>query len=507
MPPATPHRWRRWRRLLAVTAAVIAVVLAGTGVAAVRVYQAGLRSNVGELSFANRLRIPALLEPAPDATGRRVFDLTVAAGTREFFDGTTATTWGVNGPYLGPTLRARAGDQVLVNVTNELSETTTLHWHGMHLPAAMDGGPHQRIAPGTTWSPRWKIDQPAATLWYHAHPEGQTGEHVYRGVAGLFLVDDPVTHAGLPQRYGIDDIPVIVQDKRFGDDGQLDSSSPRFSPFGILGDEILVNGTHDPFLPVTTTRVRLRILNASTARTYNLGFTDNRPFAVVAGDASLLPQPAELRRVLLAPSERTEIVVDVTADDRVILRSYPNRVGGGRFPRRFAGGDDTFDLLRLVAAARLEPSPALPNRLPAPPAVEAAPHATRRTFTFNHASRISGHAFDIDRIDFTVAAGATEVWELRNGSDNQHVFHVHGTSFTIADYDGAPPPPQLTGWKDSVYLPPGTAATIVLRFREYADAERPYMFHCHLLAHEDHGMMGQFVVTDRLVPLSRGRGP
>lgn len=487
---------RRWRRLLAATAGVLVAIAAVAGVVSVRVYQGALRSNVGELDFANRLRIPPLLEPTVDADGRRTFELRVAAGTTGFFDGVETDTWGVNGSYLGPTLRAARGDDVAVAVTNELDETTTLHWHGMHLPAEMDGGPHQLISPGGTWLPSWTVDQPAATLWYHAHPEARTGAQVYRGVAGLFLVDDPsVGPAGLPDRYGVDDIPLIVQDKRFTDDGQLDASSPRFSPFGILGDEILVNGTHDPYLPVTTTRVRLRVLNASNARTFNLGFADGRSFAVVATDAGLLDEPVEVDRALVAPSERVELVVELPPGERVVLRSYPTRIGGGNLPRRFAGGDDAFDLVRLVAADELEESPPLPDRLPAPAAIDPPADAERRLFEFNHASRINGRAFDQDRIDFTVTAGSTEVWQLRNTSDNQHVFHVHGVSFTIVDLDGSPPPPELAGLKDSVFLPPGTIARIAVRFREYTDSDSPYMFHCHLLAHEDHGMMGQFTVT------------
>lgn len=177
-----------------------------------------------------------------------------------------------------------------VRFTNDLDEATTLHWHGMHLPAAADGGPHQVVEPGATWRAEWQVDQPAATLWYHAHPEGRTGEQVYRGVAGMFLLDDATTDdTALPHTYGVDDIPLIVQDKRFDDDGQLDLDSPRFSPVGILGDTIVVNGTIDPYLPVTTRLVRLRVLNASRGRAYNLGFTDNRPFAVIAGHAGTSP--------------------------------------------------------------------------------------------------------------------------------------------------------------------------------------------------------------------------
>lgn len=166
----------------------------------------------GTLDFDNRLRIPPLLEPRVDAAGRRIFDLELQAGQTELLPGRPADTWGINGPHLAPTLRAERGDRVLMRVNNRLPEATTLHWHGMHLPASADGGPHQLVEPGGTWSPSWRIDQPAATLWYHPHMMGRTEDHVYRGLAGMWILDDRRADAlALPNRYGVDDIPLILQ--------------------------------------------------------------------------------------------------------------------------------------------------------------------------------------------------------------------------------------------------------------------------------------------------------
>ena len=474
-----------------VIGAVVTVLAAGLGAVATVTYQAALRSNTGRLGFTTPLRIPPVLDAATGA-----FDLHVAAGQAELVPPAVTGTWGVNGPYLGPTLRARAGDGVVARVTNHLGEPTTMHWHGMHLPATEDGGPHQVIVPGQTWTAAWSVVQPSATLWYHAHPLDRTGDQVYRGIAGLFLLDDPATDpSALPHRYGVDDIPLILQDKRFADGGALDLDSPRFSPIGLLGDTVLVNGTYDPYLEVSTTRVRLRVLNASNARTYNLGFTDERAFSVIAGDAGFLAQPHETRRLLLAPSERAELVVEMRPGDDTVLRSHPTRLDAGRFPRRFAGGDDTLDLVRVRAGPALERSEALPGRLPSPEPTVAGPGDGRRVFEFNHASRINGRSHDPARVDFSVRPGQVERWELRNRSDNQHVFHVHGVSFTVVEVDGRPPPAALRGPKDSVFLPRGTTAVIDVRSPRWADAQHPYMFHCHVLAHEDHGMMGQFTVT------------
>lgn len=216
-----------------------------------------------------------------------------------------------------------------------------MHWHGMHLPARMDGGPHQGIPAGSVWSPSWRITQPAATLWYHPHPHGATEEHTYRGIAGMFIVDDhnPAS-ASLPHTYGVDDLPVIVQDKKFDEGGRLQFRPDPVSPSGLLGDTILVNGTLRPHHIVTSERIRLRLLNASTARVYSFGFADSQTFATIASDGGLLAQPAAMRRLRLSPGERAEIVVTMTPGDDAVLRSYPIDLGGNRWNNRFTGGDD-----------------------------------------------------------------------------------------------------------------------------------------------------------------------
>jgi FtsP/CotA-like multicopper oxidase with cupredoxin domain len=334
-----------------------------TGVAAWLWSQEQL-SNVGELRFANPLKIPPLLEPRIDADGSKIFELRLQAGMTELLPGKPTPTWGANGTYLGPTLRASNGDRVTINVTNELPEPTSIHWHGMHLPPEDDGGPHQMINPRATWSPSWTIDQPAATLWYHPHMEGVTENHVYRGLAGLFLLDDSQASAlPVPNRYGVDDIPVIIQDKQFDDQGRLEFGDSLFSPIGRLGSEILINGTHDPYLDITSKRVRFRLLNASTARSYNIGFADNRPFHLIGTDGGLLDQMHRLTRLQLSPGERAEVMAEFTSNDRAVFRSFEVDLGLDGFQARFAGADDRFDPLQVRAAAELMPTPPLPERL------------------------------------------------------------------------------------------------------------------------------------------------
>ena len=449
----------------------------------------------GDVSFEQPLKIPPLLEPETDGDGRSVFDLQLQQGAAELLPRTETVTWGANGNYLGPTLRASRGDDVVINVANSLPEATTLHWHGMHLPAEADGNPHQLIRPGDTWSPTWTIDQPAATLWYHPHPHGETADHVYRGLAGLFLLDDD-QRVELPDDYGVDDIPVILQDKRFNDDGSLDMGAHFLSTVGQLGDEILVNGTHSPYLDIERDLVRLRVLNASNGRVYNLGFDDNRSFDLIGTDGGLLERPVSLSRLQLSPGERAELVVAVDPGERTVLRSYSPDMGIDFVQRRFSGGNDRFDLLELRAADRLAQSPPMPSRLTPTELPDPAEAITTRTFELSGRSRINGQKMDINRIDTVVAVDTTEIWEVTNDSGNPHNFHIHDVQFQVLDLDGGPTPPHLEGPKDTVFIPSRSTVRLAVRFADYTTPDIPYMYHCHVLAHEDAGMMAQFTVVE-----------
>jgi FtsP/CotA-like multicopper oxidase with cupredoxin domain len=496
----TPARHRsRGPRLLR-RASVVLLVLAALAVGTVTTFWISARTDTaGDVEFTRPLVIPPLAESTVDAQGRRTFDLHMQTGTTDFGSGRVAETWGVNGTYLGPTLRAARGERVLVNVTNDVGEASTLHWHGMHLPASMDGGPHQMVEPGTTWSPTWEVDQPAATLWYHPHLHGATAEHVQRGLAGLFLLDDPAADPGLPHTYGIDDVPLVVQDATFTDDGQLARDQPLISPTGFLGDTILVNGTPGAYHEVTTETVRLRLLNASLARIYDFGLVTadgtDRGFALVGTDGGLLPAPVEVERVRLSPGERAEIVVAMTAGEELVLRSHPTDLGTDAFNERFAGGDDTLDVLQLRAAKTLRASPPLPVRLAPAPDLHEAEASAIRTFLLG-GNDINDLEMDMSRIDEVVTVDTTELWEVTNGSGSPHSFHVHDVQFQVLDVDGRAPAPVASGWKDTVYIAPDTTARLLMRFTDHTDPDVPYMFHCHVLRHEDDGMMGQFVVVE-----------
>lgn len=501
MPPASQRRdagvmprIRRPRAVLATLATVAAVAVSATVALTACAGGAPAVSTVDRVAFERPLAIPPLA-PSTVVDGVRTFELTAQEGSTGFRAGSTTPTWGFSQGHLGPTLRASRGEEIAVRIRNDLGEATTVHWHGMHLPAAMDGGPHQMVEPGATWTPRWEIDQPAATLWYHPHPHGETERHVRNGLAGMFLLDDEIEAAlPLPRDYGVDDIPLIVQDVAFAADGAFAMRDGGFT--GHLGDEILVNGTLGPYLEVTTDVVRLRLLNASTARIYGFGFDDGREFSMIASDGGLLDAPVPLERVTLSPGERAEILVAMTPGESVVLRSESPDLGStvGMFGGN-AGAGDRFDVLELRAAASLEHRGEVPAALAPVERVDPATASAHRRFDLD-GTQINQEKMDMGRIDEVVELGDTEVWTVRNGMAFAHNFHVHDVQFQILDIAGTPPPPELAGWKDTVYLRPNADYRLIMRFTDYADAEHPYMYHCHLLRHEDQGMMGQFLVVE-----------
>ncbi len=200
----------------------------------------------------NKLPIPPLLEDKDPEEGKAEFDLKVQYGKTEFIEGYEANTLGYNGNYLGPVIRVNKGDDVKININNTLDEPTTVHWHGLEVPGEMDGGPHQVVDPNTTWKPYFTIDQPAATLWYHPHLLHKTGEQVYKGLAGLFYIEDENSKKlDIPKEYGVNDIPLVIQDKRFTDNGNIPYDlDMRDLMNGFLGDTVLINGALNPQLDV-----------------------------------------------------------------------------------------------------------------------------------------------------------------------------------------------------------------------------------------------------------------
>lgn len=458
------------------------------------------RSQGSGLSFTTPLQIPPLLD-SEIVNGERVFHLTAQAGDTELVPGVRFSTMGFNGTYLGPTIRAARGEPVRIRVTNDLTMATTAHWHGMILPASQDGTPHQSIHPKSTWTAAWQIDQPAATLWYHPHPHGQTELQVGRGMAGLFLIDDD-TRTGLPSDYGVDDIPLIIQDVTLRGGG-TQPGAPTTAPIGRIGNTVIVNGTHQPRLRARSGLVRFRILNASAARCYNLELSTKAPLHLIGTDGGLLTAPQPLTNLLLSPGERAEILIQVPKDADFVLRSVAHDLGMSRGDDITSGAEDTLDILRITRTSTdtggTGTGRVLPDAVPlaVPPSVRGG--LVRRHFTLGDTT-INDKTMDMNRIDTVVTAGTTENWTITNASTRAHNFHIHGTQFIVDTINAEPASAPHRGWKDTVLIAPQATVELIVPFSGFADPTTPYMYHCHLLWHEDQGMMAQYVLTDEEHP-------
>lgn len=459
----------------------------------------------GERLFTNRFQVPAL-ETGSRVGGDVYFDLNMQSGLSDILPNNKTKTWGINQPFLGTTLRARKGDKLHIKVKNNLKETTTVHWHGMKLPAKADGGPHQPIHPNKTWLSEFDIIQPAATTWYHAHPLHKTGEHVYKGLAGLFIIDDDAADSlRLPSEYGVDDFPVIIQDRMFNPDGSFSYiNSMHDKMAGKMGDVVLVNGVISPVLKVEKALIRLRILNGSNARIYNLSFDDDRSFYVIGSDGGLLEQTIETNNITLAPAERVELLVDVSDGKMPILTHKPDSSSGGSMGMMNMMGNNSekFDIFQIDATDVDGTKVSLPGQLIVHEKMDQKPTKERRfelqmkmgaTMMFGDAFSINDKAMQIDRIDEIVEADSTEVWTIHNTSVMAHPFHIHNAQFKIISKAGLSA--HETGYKDTVLVEAGGVVKVRIHFPKYRDENTPYMYHCHILEHEDQGMMGQFVVV------------
>ena len=490
--------------------------------AAAGVVAAGLpRWAQGAPSAGQALPIPQLIE----ARGREPVTLTLQKTQHRFGPGPAVSSRGISASYLGPVVRVRSGDTIPFRVENRLDEETTLHWHGLLVPSQVDGGPHNTIKPGAVWSPEITIKQPACTAWFHPHPHGNTARQVYSGLAGMMIVSDGADRdRGLPAAYGVDDLPLALQDKRFGRNGEIVYEPDIMDMMhGFQGDTLVVNGVIGPVASVPAGMVRLRLLNAANARVFDLRFSDRRAFFVIGGDGGLLAEPVEVRRLVIAPAERYEVLVDFADRRSVDLVTAPDAGHGPGMtmmapPGRSAGATEL--LMRFKPAPAFKAAVAsLPRQLAtlAEPDVKSA--VAWRTFELNpmmgmgmmgmgmgmmsgprgghDAHRmmgINGRSFAMDRVDVTAKLGTAEIWEISaGGMPMAHPFHVHGASFRILSKNGGKPAGHESGWKDVVLV--DDHAEILVRFDNPASPTRPFMYHCHILEHEDHGMMGQFAVV------------
>ena len=452
-------------------------------------------------SFFNPLNIPPLVAGTN-------FQLNCDSGQWQIYPGSQTNTFAINGNYLGPTLELQKGDSVAIQINNLLGEETSLHWHGLHIPASMDGGPETIIPAGTSFVSAFRVMNRAATYWYHPHVHMNTEAQVRKGMAGIIIVRDSAEASlQLPRSYGFDDFPLILQDRSYDANNQF--------LVNTLGDSMLVNGTPRPYLNVPSQMVRLRILNGSSARVYNLGFSDNRNFYVIGSDGGLLPEPYLTNRVLLSNGERVEIIVDFSGPSLppLTLKSYasqmPTSIPGNLMG--MMGGNGPLERVNfdIMEFRNIPPIPGgittVPSTLIPVQTYDSTTADRVRNRTITGQGMVNMGNFYLDGSQYimgyfndTMRLGDVELWYVTNSSNIAHPMHVHDVSFRILSRNGAVPPPQESGWKDVFNILPQETVGLIMRFEDYADAGVPYMYHCHNLAHEDMGMMTSFIVVDTI---------
>ena len=464
------------------------------------------RRRTRALACTTALLVPALagaqrLQGAPrgvstPAKDPRTVELTLTAAPARLalLPGKSTDVYAYNGRVPGPTLDLREGDRVLIHFRNELPESTTVHWHGLHIPASSDGSPFDPVAPGGTRDYAFTLmPGSAGTYWYHPHPDARTGRQIAKGLYGVIIVrapDDPLLAPTFPEKV------IVLADNRFTSDGAVDlpelpSPAARVDlENGREGDVVFVNGAVQPTLAIRSGEVqRWRVVNASASRVYRLAIPGHS-LLQVGTDGGLIERPVEVSEVVLANSERVELLVRGTGapGSSVTLQSLPyDRYIPQTRPK---GWDVPRDLLTLrYAAAPRIASPAVPARLREVPALDTVRATVRRTIVLTQ-HLINGKSMDHHRVDIEAKLGATEIWEVENLVGMDHPFHLHGFQFQVLDRNGTPVP--FRGWKDSMNVPKHETARFIVRFDDYAGK---WMFHCHILDHEDHGMMGVLEVS------------
>ena len=459
--------------------------------------------------------------------------LKLRSSRHDFGSKVVSSTFGINNSYLGPVLRVKQGQTLPFDVTNEIEEISTLHWHGLHIPGDVDGGPHQQIQPGATWSPNVPIVQSASMNWFHSHAHGKTAQQVYKGLAGVMLIEDDASlSADLPKTYGVDDFTLVLQDKIFNEVGSLNYTLNEAAlDDGFIGETLVVNGVIAPTAQsVPTGLVRLRILNASNANFFTLSMATG-PLHVIASDGGFLASTVQTDTLFMSPGERYEILVDMrTVDINQLIVAYElpeisgvsaylsefNRLGlRGLIGKLWHEGEAEIAVLTLNRLDNRGFDGSIPKNLAILSPPDRTSASITRSFELNQytgadlgalaaagdnycgdgsAMAINGKSMDMERIDENVRKGDTEIWRI-SVDDWRHPFHIHGSSFRILSQEGEQPPAYARGWKDMVHVDGDQWSEVLVRFNYSAPANAPYMYHCHILEHEDCGMMGQFTVS------------
>jgi spore coat protein A len=491
--------------------------------------------------FVDALPIPRTI-PASSAA---VLEIVMSEFRQQLHRDLPATVvWGYDGTYPGPTIEARTNEPINVRWVNRLplrhhlpvdrcmhgphgyddkprhpQPRAVVHLHGGHVPPESDGYPEATLLPGQEVTYPYPNVQNPATLWYHDHALGITRLNVYMGLAGMYLLRDPLeSKLNLPQ--GPYEIPLVIQDRSFNGDGALEYPEEWEEEF--FGATVLVNGKVWPYLNVNPRKYRFRILNGSNSRTYTLALDSDQPFYQIGTDAGFLPEPVELRELTLTAGERADVIVDFSKNRRGEVHlvnsapaPFPGPPGEGvvrevmQFRVRGSAGDESALPARLAALSRLPEESAVKFRQFNLDMVDESPKCTEPGF------RWLINRLGWDNITEYPELGTTEIWSFFNLSPDVHPIHLHLVHFQILDRQRLQsdpararfflpatvpgtkpvgPEPHEAGWKDTFRSMPGEVTRIIARFADFAGR---YPYHCHILEHEDHEMMRQFEVIKR----------
>lgn len=450
-------------------------------------------------NFDNPLRLPSIVD------GSIGISLKAKKNTTSVIKGKNSVVLGYGDSILSPMIKVNNGQNVNIDFKNQLEEISNIHWHGLIIPESMDGHPQNKIVPGSSFSYQFTINQRAGTYWFHPHPHLLTGKQVYKGLAGMFIVNDvEETALGLPS--GEFELPIIIQDKRIYSDGSLNySPEPTDVMNGYFGDHICVNGSWSPYHNIKTKIYRLRILNGSNARVYDLSFTNVSNFYIIGSDGGLLAATQTVSSLMLSPGERADVLVDfssIALGTEIYLQS--NSFNGGE-----SQGQESFKVMKFIISEQVAETFSIPTALSTFTLIPSTSSVKTRYFEIanDHSGghggasssasihKIGGKSFDMERIDETVTAGTTEIWEFDNSNGpDLHPMHLHGVHFQVLSRTGGRGVilPHESGWKDTVLCMPGEKVKIIMTF---PNNPGKFVFHCHNLEHEDSGMMLNYKIT------------
>jgi blue copper oxidase len=465
-------------------------------------------------------------------------ELTAEPSMHEIFEGKPTATWSYRGKllkgrpgtlqpsrsYLGPTIHLNRGDKVRIHFRNQLPESTIIHWHGLAVPALMDGHPRLVIPRGEQYVYEFEVRNRAGHYWYHPHPDTHSGSQVYRGLAGQLFVHD-AEEAALRLPSATHEISLAIQDRTFQGSELAYISSPMEAMTGFLGEQVLVNGSLNTQLELASNVYRLRILNASNSRIYKLAWSNGMPFTVIGTDGGLLEQALQKPYLVLGPAERADVIVDLrsqTVGSHLELRSQPfpapqmMMMGRGMRMSAVEQGAE-LKILSLRVTRKEKSSFRMPERLSQPAfddQHQAENAGNARIFPlsfFRMQWSLNDSTFELESVKDNEIwkAGSLQLFEFQNtnrggrgmGSMMQmaHPMHVHGGQFQVLQRTGSSGAEAMAeslsrgftdqGWKDTVLVLPGETVRLQMRFPEFKGL---FLYHCHNLEHEDMGMMRNY---------------